>query len=160
MKRVSRKAFLIGGATAVATAAAGACLCTRTGWATITGVGATPAIAPDAYSIGADASIRIRLEKVPELAQVGGAVKIVDASIGDSLILVRETEDVYVAASIKCTHRGVEVEYRVEDKCFKCASLGGSRFATSGERLGGFARGPLKTYPTSRENDILLVRLS
>ena len=160
MKKVSRKAFLVGGATAVATAAAGACLCTRTGWATITGVGATPAIAPDAYSIGADASIRIRLGKVPELARVGGAVKIVDADINDSLIVVRESEDVYVAASIKCTHRGVEVEYRAEDKCFKCASLGGSRFKTNGEKLSGFAKGPLKAYPVAREDGALVIRLS
>ena len=108
-------------------------------------------IAPDAYSIGKDKNIRICLDKVPELALVGGAVKIVDASIDDSLIVVRETEDVYVAASIKCTHRGVEVEYRAEDKCFKCASLGGSRFKTNGEKVRGFAKGPLKTYPISRE---------
>ena len=160
MKKISRKAFLVGGATAVAAAAAGACLCTKTGWATIFGVGATPSIAPDAYSIGNDKSIRICLDKVPELAVVGGAVKIVDANINDSLIVVREAEDVYVAASIKCTHRGVEVEYRAEDKCFKCASLGGSRFKTNGEKVRGFAKGPLKTYPISCKDNVLVVRLS
>ena len=161
VKKISRKAFLVGGATAVATAAAGACLCTKTGWATITGMGATPSIAPDAYSIGADKSIRIFLDKVPELAQVGGAVKIVDANINDSLIVVREAEDVYVAASIKCTHRGVEVEYRAEEKCFQCASLGGSRFKTNGEKVCGFAKGPLKTYPISRDDsNVLVIRLS
>ena len=100
------------------------------------------------------------LDKVPELAVVGGAVKIVDANIDDSLIVVRETEDIYVAASIKCTHRGVEVEYRAKDKCFKCASLGGSRFKTNGEKVCGFAKGPLKTYPISREDSTLVIRLS
>jgi Rieske Fe-S protein len=159
VKKISRKAFLVGGATVIATAAAGACLCTKTGWATISGVGATPAIAPDAYSIGKDKNIRICLEKVPELAMVGGSIKVVDANINDSLIVVRETEDVYVAASIKCTHRGVEVEYRADDKCFECASLGGSRFKTNGEKVCGFAKSPLKTYPTSREDKILVVRL-
>ena len=160
MTKISRKAFLAGGATAVAAAAAGACLCTKTGWATISGVGATPSIAPDAYGIEKDNSIRICLEKVPELAQVGGSIKIVDTSIHDVLIVVRETEDAYVAASIKCTHRGVEVEYRADDKCFKCASLGGSRFKTNGEKVSGFAKGPLKTYPISREDSILVIRLS
>ena len=147
VKKISRKAFLVGGATAVATAAAGACLCTKTGWATISGVGATPSIAPDAYGIGEDKSIRICLDKVPELALVGGAVKIVDANINDSLIVVRETEDVYVAASIKCTHRGVEVEYRAEDKCFKCASLGGSRFKTNGEKVSWICERPSEDIP-------------
>jgi Rieske Fe-S protein len=161
VKKISRKAFLVGGATAVATAAAGACLCTKTGWATITGVGATPSIAPDAYNIEKDKRIRICLDKVPELALVGGSVKIVDADLNDSLIVVREAEDVYVAASIKCTHRGVEVEYRADDTCFKCASLGGSRFKTNGEKVCGFAKGPLKTYPIScDDNSVLVIRLS
>jgi hypothetical protein len=121
MNKISRKAFLAGGATAVAAAAAGACLCTKTGWATISGVGATPSIAPDAYHRENDNSIKVHLDRVPELAQVGGSVKIVDASLPDALIVVREAEDAYLAASIKCTHRGVEVEYRPDDKCFQCA---------------------------------------
>jgi len=160
VKKISRKVFLVGGATAAAAVAAGACLCTKTGWATISGVGATPDIAPDAYDIGEDGSIRIRLDKVPELALVGGSVKILDSKINDSLIVVRETEDVYVAASIQCTHRGVEVEYLAEERCFQCASLGGSRFKSNGEKIRGFAKGPLKTYPTSREGNSLVIRLS
>jgi len=160
VKKISRKAFLVGGATAVATAAAGACLCTKTGWATISGMGATPSIAPDAYVFEKDRSIRICLDKVPELALAGGSVKIVDAKINDSLIVVRESEDVYLAASIKCTHRGVEVEYRADDRCFQCASLGGSRFKTNGKNVSGFAKAPLKTYPISRKDNILVIRLA
>jgi Rieske Fe-S protein len=158
VKKISRKAFLVGGAAA-ATAAAGACLCTKKGWATISGVGDTPDIAPDAYDLGEDRSVRIRLDKVPELARIGGSVKILDSNIDDSLIVVRKTEDVYVAASIQCTHRGVEVEYRAGDKCFQCASLGGSRFKTSGETIGGIAKRPLKTYPVFTEDNTLVVRL-
>ena len=160
MNKISRKAFLAGGATAVAAAAAGACLCTKTGWATISGVGATPSITPDAYDREHDNSIRVHLDRVPELAQVGGSIKIVDASLPDALIVVRETDDAYLAASIKCTHRGVEVEYRAEEKCFQCASLGGSRFKTNGEKLRGLAKGPLKTYPAIRDGNLLVVRLS
>ena len=160
MKKISRKAFLVGGVTAAAAAATGACLCTKTGWATISGVGATPSIAPDAYDVVEDKSVRIRLDKVPDLALVGGSVKILDSSIDDSLIVARIAEDVYVAASIKCTHRGVEVEYRADEKCFQCASLGGSRFRTEGEKIRGFAKGPLKTYSISLERDVLVVRVS
>ena len=93
VKKISRKAFLVGGAAAAA-AAAGACLCTKTGWATISGVGATPGIAPDAYNIGEDKSVRIRLDKVTELAHVGGSVKILDSRIDDSLIVARIACDV------------------------------------------------------------------
>jgi Rieske Fe-S protein len=83
-----------------------------------------------------------------------------DSNIDDSLIIVRIAKDDYVASSIKCTHRGVEVEYRAHDKCFKCASIGGSTFKTSGEKVHGFAKSSLKTYPISTEGNTLIVRLS
>jgi hypothetical protein len=85
MKKISRKTFLVGGAAAAA-AAAGACLCTKTGRATISGVSATPEISPGAYDIGEDKSIRICLDKVPQLALVGGFVKILNSTIDDSFI--------------------------------------------------------------------------
>ncbi len=157
MKKITRNAFIAGGAAAAV--AAGACLCTKTGWATISGVGSTPSIARDAYDIVQDEGVRIRLDEVPELARAGGSVKIVDANIDDSLIVARVAEKSYVAASIKCTHRGSEVEYMAEDKCFKCASLGGSKFKTTGENISGFAESPLKTYSVSSEGNILVVRL-
>ncbi len=159
MKKMSRKMFLVGSASATV-AAAGACLCTKIGWATISGVGTTPDIAPDAYDVAEDKSLTIDLDQVPELARVGGSVKILDSKIDDSLIVARVAEDAYVAASIRCTHRGVEVEYRADANCFKCASLGGSRFETNGEKIGGFAKGPLKTYRVSFHGNILLIRLS
>ena len=89
MKKISRKAFLAGGMTAAAGAAAGVCLCTKTGWATISEVSATPDIALDAYDVVEDKSIRIRLDRVPELALVGGPVKILDSNIDDPLIVAR-----------------------------------------------------------------------
>ncbi len=158
MKKISRKAFLVGGVTAAA--GAGACLCTKTGWATLSGMGETPSIASDAYDIGEDKSVRIRLDRVPELAIAGGSVKILDPHIEDALIVVRTAEDAYVASSIKCTHRGVEVEYQTDKKCFKCASLGGSTFKTNGEKIGGFAKGHLKAYAVSVEGHDLVIRPS
>jgi Rieske Fe-S protein len=157
VKRISRKAFIVGGATTAVTCA---CLCTKTGRATIFGVGDTPNISPNAYDIGEDKCMRIHLDRVPELAFDGGSVKILDSNIDDSLIIVRIAEDDYVASSIKCTHRGVEVEYRADDKCLKCASIGGSTFKTSGEKIRGFAKSSLKTYPISSEGNTLVVRLS
>ena len=129
MKKISRKAFIVGGVAATAT---GACLCTKKGWATISGISDTPNIAPDAYVIETDQSIRIRLDRTPQLAIDGGSIKILDTNIDDSLIVVRISEDVYAASSIKCTHRGVEVEYKADEKCFKCASIGGSTFNITG----------------------------
>ena len=105
-------------------------------------------------------SITVALSKVPELAQVGGSIKIIDPALSDSLIVARTGEADYVAASIHCTHRGVEVEYHHDKKCFKCSSMGGSKFELDGTRAGGPAKDPLKTYGTSVANDELTIRTS
>jgi Rieske Fe-S protein len=155
MKRVTRKEFLIGSATV-----AGACMCGLSGCATITKVGNTPRIEASAYSIVDGPIVQLSLEKSPHLASVGGSGKIIDTELGDSLIIVRTADTEYVANSIKCTHRGVEVEYHHDKTKFKCASLGGSEFALDGSRLSGFAKDPLKTYPISVEQGVLTIDMS
>lgn len=86
-------------------------------------------------------------------------MKILDENIPNPLIVVREGEDAYLAASLRCTHRGVEVAFRPDEGCFQCASLGGSRFSLDGETLSGLAKEPLKRYPAVRQDNTLVVRL-
>ena len=155
MKRVTRKEFLIGSATV-----AGACMCGLNGCATITKIGNTPQIGASAYSIGDGPILQLSLEKSPELAAIGGSGKIIDAELGDSLIIVRTADTEYVANSIKCTHRGVEVEYHHNKRTFKCASLGGSEFALDGSSLGGFGKDPLKSYPASVVEGVLTIDMT
>jgi len=159
MKKISRRKFVASSGAVVSVAAAGACMCTKTGRATITGVGSTPDINPEAYTI-ADDGLRIDMDKEPRLKIIGNAVKILDEKLKVPLIIVQETQGAYIAVSIKCTHRGVEVEYKSDDKCFKCASLGGSKFKTDGEKIKGFANGPLKSFPASLEGDILKIGMT
>ncbi|MCF7957248.1 MAG: Rieske 2Fe-2S domain-containing protein [Phycisphaerae bacterium] len=157
MKKISRRKFIIG--SGVAVSVAGGCMCTKTGRATLTGVGNTPAIDPAAYTI-TNSELRIDLDKEPRLKPIGSAVKILDETLKVPLVIVQKEEGVYIATSIKCTHRGVEVEYRPEDKCFRCASLGGSEFKTDGTKIKGFAKGPLKSYPTAMEGHVLKIDIT
>lgn len=159
MKKISRRKFVIASGAAVSVAAAGTCMCTKTGQATITGVGTTPAINPEACTI-TDSDLRIDMGKEPRLKTIGDAVKILDEKLKEPLIIVHKTQGTYIAASIKCTHRGVEVEYKPNDKCFKCASLGASRFKTDGTKIKGFAKGPLKSYPAKLEGNILKIDIT
>ncbi len=156
MKKLTRRKFVIG--SGVAVSAAGACMCTKTGLATITGVGATPEINSEACTV-ADNELRIDLEKEPRLKAVGDAVKILDEKLKKPLIIVQEEQGKYIVASIQCTHRGVEVEYKPDDKCFKCASLGGSQFKTDGTKIKGFAKGALESYSASLENNVLIINI-
>ena len=158
MKKISRRRFVVGSGAAVSIAAAGIC-CTKTGRATITGVGTTPAINPEACAI-TDKELRIDLDKELRLKTIGNAVKILDDKLKEPLIIVQETQGTYIAASIKCTHRGVEVEYRPDDKCFKCAGLGRSRFKTDGTKISGFAKMPLKSYPVSLKDNVLKIDMA
>ena len=155
MKKESRRNVIIGSGVAVSVAAGG-CMCTKTGWATITGVGHTPAINSEAYTISGKC-LSVDITKEPRLKAVGDAVKVLDEKLEDPIIIVQEKQDTYIAVSIKCTHRGVEVEYKSDDKCFECASLGGSRFKTDGTKIKGFAKGPLKSYPICLEDNILTI---
>ena len=154
MKKPTRRKFII--ASGVAVSVGGACICTQTGRATITGVGSTPEINSEACTVTGSELI-IDLEKEPRLKSIGSAVKILDEKLKTPLIIVQEAQGKYMIASLKCTHRGVEVEYKPDDKCFKCASLGGSRFKTDGTKIKGFAKEPLKSYSASLEDDVLKI---
>jgi len=142
MKQIQRREFMAGTAAAVA---AGTCLCGLAGCASITGIGNTPEIPPGAYIIE-NGKIKIALDQAPSLAKVGGSVKITDPGLPEPLIIAHVTENEYVALSLKCTHRGVEIEYRPQEKILRCASLGHTRYALDGSKIKGPAKGPLKSY--------------
>jgi Rieske Fe-S protein len=144
MTSINRRDFL---ASLAAAAGAGTCACGAGGCATFTKTGNTPAIAADAYTIeGRTATLR--LGQVPELASVGGAVKILDPRLPQPIIVGRAGQAEYIAVSLLCTHRGAEVEYRHKEGQFRCASLGHSRFDPDGSRKRGPARRPLQRFET------------
>jgi len=73
--------------------------------------------------------------------------------------VARVREDRFIALSIYCTHRQVEVEYDSQRNLFECASFGRSRFGLDGDNLSGRAKEPLKAYDTKLEDEILLVTI-
>jgi hypothetical protein len=131
MNKVTRRDW-VGLAT---TAGAGACLCgCGGGCATFSKVGTTPAIAVDTYSIEGK-TLNVLLDKTPALTRVGGAVKIIDARLPMPLLVARTGDATYAVVSLLCPHRHVEVEYQHQDKLFRCASLGHSKFGLDGKLI-------------------------
>ena len=149
MTKISRRDFIAGLAGATG---AGACLCGASGCATFTKIGNTPAIATDAYAIEGR-TVTVALDKVPELGAVGGAVKVIDPRLPQSMIVGRTGATEYVAVSLRCPHRGVEVEYRHDDRQFRCASLGHSTFGTDGARKRGPAKTSLRAFEVKLNPD-------
>jgi len=142
MNKMTRRSMV----TAIGAAGAGTCVCgLGGGCATFSKVGKTPAIAADAYAVDAK-TVRIALEKVPELDKVGGSVKIIDARLPTPIILARTGEADYAAVSLLCPHRGVEVEYQHEQQRFRCASLGHSKFGADGALQKGLANKGLSRF--------------
>lgn len=132
--------------TAIGLAGTGACVCgMNQGCATFTKKGKTLAIAAEAYVIEGNV-LRVALDKVPALAVAGGSVKIIDPRLPTSIIIARKGEAEYVAASLLCPHRGVEVEYQPEQHQFRCASLGHSKFGEDGSLKKGLAKKGLTRY--------------
>jgi len=141
MPKISRREFV----ESMAVAGAGACLCGLSGCATITGKGNTPEIQPGAYLVE-DGKVRITLNQVKELANIGGSAKISDAKLPEPIIIARTGGNQFAAVSIKCPHRGVEVEYDAAQQQFRCASIGHSLFDIKGTFIKGPAKKSLTRY--------------
>jgi cytochrome b6-f complex iron-sulfur subunit len=143
MKKIKRREFMAG--TAAAAAMAGASACGLTGCATFTKVGDTPAIPAGAYLIERG-RVRISLDQAPELTKSGGSVKIIDPGLPEPLIVAHAPDGTYAVVSLKCPHRGVELEYQPKQSIFRCASLGHSTFHLDGSRIRGPAKKSLTSY--------------
>ena len=142
MKRMTRRGVV----AALGAAGAGTCVCgLNGGCATFTKKGQTPLIDAAAYVIEGN-TVSVEMAKVPPLAVVGGSVKVIDARLPTPIIIARKGETEYAVVSLLCPHRCVEVEYQHEEKRFRCASLGHSKFGTDGALQKGLAEKGLTRY--------------
>lgn len=137
MAKINRREFVAG----IATAGAGVCLCqvaacTRS---------KTPPIQPGAYIIERG-KVTINLPQVPELANIGGAIKIPDPKLPEPIIIARVTDNQFAVLALKCTHAGEEIEYLAEQQHFQCSKCDHSLFDMNGNPLKGPAKTPLNKY--------------
>jgi Rieske Fe-S protein len=150
---MTRREFM----TACAVTGAGVCLCGCTGCSTFTGTGNTPAAGIDAYTVEGGNLLTLDIANIPELSADGGAVKIIDEGLSDGVIVVRVAGDDYRAASLYCTHRGVELEYKPNKEQLVCASAGSSAFTLAGKKVKGPAETDLAVYPATLDGNRLVV---
>ena len=119
--------------------------------------GDTPTVPGGAFSSNGQ-ELRIDLEKVPQLAKVGGAAKLTGDANLPRLIIARASESSYLVMSIRCPHQGAEVEYNHGDQTFECVSHPGV-FAIDGKRKSGPPRKDLPAYAARVEGTTLVVDL-
>ncbi|MFY1112438.1 MAG: ubiquinol-cytochrome c reductase iron-sulfur subunit [Methanosarcinaceae archaeon] len=129
---------------------------TISGCATLQYVSQEPEITEEVYSISGN-TVELSLDQVPELAEVGNAVTIVDEGLPTYMVIARTGEDSYVVASSECTHRGMALSYEHDEKVFRCSSLGHSEFNLDGSPGEGFTEEPLRIYEHSIEGDLMTI---
>jgi len=155
--KVNRREFI------ATTAAVGACLCGMQGCILFSTEGDTTRILPPAYEIEAShpkREIIIDTGQAPELLNEGSAVKIIDEHLTHSIIIANTGHNAFSALSIACTHNLLEVEYRHDQKRFRCISINHAEFGLDGKVLKGPTRTPLIYYPIHRQDDRLILTLS
>lgn len=90
----------------------------------------------------------------PQLAEVGGAVRIDPGDGSDAVFLRRMSEDEYQALSMECMHLGCAV--RLEGSRFRCPCHG-SAYGLDGTVMNGPAKEPLERLSVVVEGNELVI---
>lgn len=139
MTDVSRRAFL-----------AGACSLMALGGAAAT---ALPAAAASAVRTLPDGRLAVKVGSVPELASVGGAVRIGSVK-GAPVGVARTGPRTYTAFSLRCPHQGVPV---ARDSSGWACPAHGSKFEADGDLVLGPATKGLTRVRSSLKSGTLTV---
>lgn len=85
-----------------------------------------------------------------DLGTVGGYIN------KGEIIVIRASQENFIALSNVCTHAGCTVTYNASDGDLPCPCHG-SKFSTSGAVLNGPATSALKKYTVKKEGDLLKI---
>lgn len=160
-RQLSRRSFLrIGclGTLAVTAGAVGVANYTG-GLDRLKGVTHTPLLDNPAAWRYDNSELRLALAGVPDLAQLGHAIRLEDASLPEDLLIVYGVDGEYYVYINKCTHGQRKIDLD-ENGQLRCTSLGQSRFDYHGQVLSGSATSPLTTYTVERQGDELVIAFS
>jgi nitrite reductase/ring-hydroxylating ferredoxin subunit len=143
-ERTDRRTFLV--TTGTATCSLGLAACMHTNAARLV----RPPVAADA--------IRLHLADEPELAALGGAIKLKPPGLDDTILLWRSGSGL-VATSILCTHMGCEVEVADGGRWLACPCHG-SQFNADGSVRHGPAARPLRRYLVDTDQTMLTIHIA
>lgn len=107
----------------------------------------------------ADRQIRIRLDRMPELAHPGGAVRLEGGGLPRKILVVHGTDGRFHALANRCTHMGRRLDPLPGTDRIECCSVSRSTFSYTGEPVSGAAKDPVETFPTLTEGDGLTITL-
>ena len=155
--KVDRRDFLKISSCALVCTATGASMCEA---AQPFGVSATLNAAEGSFFLEGNELV-LDLSKNTSLKTLGGSIKlsVINNEVTIKLMVFCPDRGVYKAVPNKCTHGGMELEYKHSEKIIRCVSFGKSEFDLAGKVLKGPAPTPLTIYPVSVKSDKLFIAL-
>jgi nitrite reductase/ring-hydroxylating ferredoxin subunit len=121
------------------------------------GICETPLPADGAGWEYAEQTLRLQLDRTPELAQPGGAVRLEGKGLPKRVLVVHGEDGGYHAFGNHCTHMGRRIDPLPGSGRIECCSVSKSTFTYSGEPVGGAARKPLEVFPVSAAGNELTI---
>ncbi|MGD8457768.1 MAG: Rieske (2Fe-2S) protein [Anaerolineales bacterium] len=104
-------------------------------------------------------TLSLDLSKLPELDELGGAVRIEGAVLPDPILVVLGEDGDYYAFKNACTHGGRMIDPVAGTMTLQCCSLSRSTYDYQGSVISGPAPSPLTSYPLAVEGEQLLITL-
>jgi nitrite reductase/ring-hydroxylating ferredoxin subunit len=125
----------------------------------LTGCGFPAATEIDAGAYSLDGNtVRVILEKVPELSRAGGSAAVANDSDHIHLIIARTGDETFAVALNQCPHKERPLGYDHRTGLFICSS-GKSEFRVDGSIVKGPAEQRLPVYPWRLEQGELHIDL-
>lgn len=103
--------------------------------------------------------IILDLNRSPELAKTGGAVRLEGRGLSERILIVHGTDDRFHAFRNRCTHMGRRIDSKPEANGLECCSISKSAYNYDGEATAGPAGESLTIFPVERQGDNLLISL-
>jgi nitrite reductase/ring-hydroxylating ferredoxin subunit len=113
----------------------------------------------DAWVYEAD-ELRLDLDKLPEIADLGSAVRTEGAVLADPILVVLGDDGQYYAFENACTHAGRMIDLVAGTMTLECCSVSSSTFDYQGNVLSGPVEGALTNYALVAEDGYLVITLN
>lgn len=113
----------------------------------------------ESWSLG-DGVVEIRLDRVPELSQPGGAIRLEGKGLEPRLMVLNGIDGEFHAYSNNCACSGWRIDPVEGEEKVRCCTLAASTYDYQGAKLSGPAEKDLQVFPVEVEGDRIIVRLS
>jgi len=112
----------------------------------------------DCWQYG-DGSITIDLNRTPELALPGGAIRLESDDLPERILVTHGDDNRYYAFQNKCQHAGRRLDPVPETETVQCCSVGKATYDYSGKLIHGSAKGDIKIYDVQEDSGTIVIRV-